>query len=320
MSTPTTLGAATLNYQLTAYAQGLWNDISDVIKLAERLAPTTPVPGASGQFKKFDDKNSFMPEKTARALGADPVLISFNANDDSYSCRPQALEVRVDLAEDQAAGSIGGDVATNLLDQGKIRALLNKVALSHVLDVTNAVLAGTTAQPGTGNWSDPGVDPIDQINAQLLAIAQDCGSTQNVKLTMDLGVWSTLRSHPKVKARALFGAADSLASISIEQLNAALLYPVDIMPANVVYDTTRLNQAGSKTRALSGVCLVHYSVPNATIYDPSAFKSFTVGTAGFLGSVRTYEAPNQLWRGHLVDWSRDIKQTSSLSMRRINVS
>src|SRR5262249_50323758 len=161
---------------------------------------------------------------------------------------------------------------------------------------------------------------IDQINAQLLAIAQDCGSTQNVKLTMDLGVWSTLRSHPKVKARALFGAADSLASISIEQLNAALLYPVDIMPANVVYDTTRLNQAGSKTRALNGVCLVHYSVPNATIYDPSAFKSFTVGTAGFLGSVRTYEAPNQLWRGHLVDWSRDIKQTSTLSMRRINVS
>jgi len=320
MSTPTVLGAATLNYQLTAYAQGLWNDISDVIKLAERLAPTTPVPGASGQFKKFDDKNSFMPEKTARALGADPVLISFNANDDSYSCRPQALEVRVDLAEDQAAGSIGGDVATNLLDQGKIRALLNKVALSHVIDVTNAVLTGTTGQPGVGNWSDPGVDPIDQINNQLLAIAQDCGSTQNVKLTMDLSVWSTLRSHPKVKARALFGAADSLASISIEQLNAALLYPVDIMPANVVYDPTRLNQTGSKTRALSGVCLVHYSVPNATIYDPSAFKSFTVGTAGFLGSVRTYEAPNQLWRGHLVDWSRDIKQTSSLSMRRINVN
>lgn len=320
MSAPTTLGAATLNYQLTAYAQGLWNDISDVIKLAERLAPTTPVAGASGQFKKFDDKNSFLPEKTARALGADPVLISFNANDDSYSCRPQALEVRVDLAEDQAAGSFGGDVATNLLDQGKIRALLNKVALSHVLDVTNVVLANTTAQPNTGNWSDPGVDPIDQINAQLLAIANDCGSMQNVKLTMDLGVWNTLRSHPKVKARALFGAASALASISLDQLSAALLYPVDIMPANVVYDTARLNQSANKARALSGVCLVHYSVPNATIYDPSAFKSFTVGQAGFLGSVRTYEAPNQLWRGHLVDWSRDIKQTSSLSMRRINVS
>ncbi len=109
-ATPAALGSATLNYQLTAYAQGLWNDISEVIKLAERLAPTTPVPGAAGQFKKFDDKNSFMPEKTARALGGDPVLIAFNATDDSYSCRPQALEVRVDKEEDQAAGNEGGEV------------------------------------------------------------------------------------------------------------------------------------------------------------------------------------------------------------------
>jgi hypothetical protein len=95
---------------------------------------------------------------------------------------------------------------------------------------------------------------------------------------------------------------------------------VDIMVANVVYDTTRLNQAPAKQRVLQGICLVHYSVPNATIYDPSAFKTFTVGAAGFLGNVRTYIAPNQLWRGHLVDWSRDIHQTSALSMLRINQS
>src|ERR1700743_2571485 len=135
MATPAILGSATLNYQLTAYAQGLWNDLGDVIKLADRLAPTTPVPGAAGQFKKFDDKNSFMAEKTARALGGDPVLIAFNASDDAYSCKPQALEVRVDKEEDQAAGMDGGDVQSSLLDQGKIRALVNKVALSHVLDV-----------------------------------------------------------------------------------------------------------------------------------------------------------------------------------------
>jgi hypothetical protein len=321
MATPFILGSATLNYQLTAYAQGLWNDLGDVIKLAERLAPTTPVPGAAGQFKKFDDKNSFMPEKTARAIGGDPVLIAFNASDDSYSCKPQALEVRVDKEEDQAAGNEGGEVQSNLLDQGKIRALINKVALSHVMDVVNYVLANTT-QDATVNsqWSSPDVDPIDQLNAELLGIAQDCGSTQNVKITMDLGVWNVLRTHPKVKARALYSAGADVATISLEQLNSALIFPCDIMPANVVYDSARLNQTSKKARVLSGVCLIHYSVPNATIYDPSAFKSFTVGSAGFLGNVRTYIAPNQLWRGHLVDWSRDIKQTSTLSMRRLNIN
>lgn len=317
---PSALSAATLNYQLTAYAQGLWNDISEVIKLAERLAPTTPVPGASGQFKKFDDKNSFLPEKTQRALGGDPVLIAFNATDDSYSCRPQALEVRVDKEEDQAAGADGGDVQQNLLDQGKIRALVNKVALSHVLDVCNTVLNAVQPIANVGQWSNPDVDPIDQINAQLVAISLNVGSTQNIHITMDVTTWNTLRSHPKVKARALFGAASSLASISIEQLNAALVFPCDIMVANVVYDTARLAQTSVKARALAGNLLIHYTLPNATIYDPSAFKTFTVGAAGFLGKVRTYVAPNQLWRGHLVDWSRDIKQTSSLSMVRIGMS
>ena len=317
------LGSATLNYQLTAYAQGLWNDISDVIKLAERLAPTTPVPGAAGQFKKFDDKNSFMPEKTARALGGDPVIINFNASDDAYSCKPQALEVRVDKAEDQAAGDAGGEVEQNLLDQGKIKALINKVALSHVLDVTttvlNAVPAGWTGAPaGLGNWSNPDVDPIAQLDAALLQISQNCGSTQNIMITMDVTAWNALRTNPKVRQNAVFAAAAAVGNISVEMLRLALIIPVDIMIANVVYDTTRLNQAPNKTRVLQGVCLVHYSLPNATIYDPSAFKSFTVGSAGFIGQVRTYIAANQLYRGHLIDWSRDIHQTSSLSMLRIN--
>jgi len=312
-----TLGSATLNYQLTNYAQGLWNDLSEVIKLAERLAPTTPVPGAAGQFKKFDDKNSFLPEKTARAIGGDPVLVAFDASDDSYSCQPQALEVRVDLAEVQAAG-VDNDLAQQLLDEGKIKALLNKTALSHVLDVTNTVMSATAPVSGRGNWSNPDIDPIDQLDEQLLALAQNCGSTQNIKITMDIGSWNTLRNHPKVKMRTQFTQVNNL---SLEQLNSALIFPVDLMAANIVYDTTRLTQTPNKQRALNGTCLIHYSVPGATIYDPSAFKTFTVGSGGgFLGNVRTYQAPNQLWRGHLVDWSRAIKQTSALSMLRLNIN
>jgi hypothetical protein len=311
------LGTATLNYQLTAYAQGLWNDLADVVKLAERLAPTTPVPGASGQFKKFDDKNSFMPEKTARGLGGDPTLIGFEATDDTFSCKPQALEVRVDKIEDQQAGSEGDPVAAQLLDEGKIRALLNKTALSHVLDVCSFVLNNSNPDPVLGNWSNPDIDPIDQLDAMLLAISQDCGSTMNVKVTMDLGAWNTLRNHPKVKQRTQF---TQIANISLAQLNDSLIFPVDLMAANVVYDQTRMAQAVKKARALASVVLVHYSVPGATLYDPSAFKSFTVGSGSPVGNVMTYQAPNQLWRGHLVDWSRDIKQTSTLSLRRMNIN
>ena len=137
-------------------------------------------------------------------------------------------------------------------------------------------------------------------------------------ITMDITAWNALRTNPKVRANAVFAAAAAVGNISVEMLKMALVIPVDIMIANIVYDTTRLAQAPSKQRVLQGVCLVHYSTPDATIYDPSAFKTFTVGATGFIGNVRTYVAPNQLWRGHLVDWSRDIHQTSTLSMIRIN--
>jgi len=318
MAIQTALGAATLNYQLTAYAQGLWNDMAEVVKLAERLAPTTPVPGAAGQFKKFDDKNSFRRPKTARALGGDPELIAFNATDDTYACKPQALEVRVDLAEDQAAGNAGGDVQVQLLDQGKIRALINQQALGHVGDVVDAVIANTTPTAGLGNWDSPDIDPIDQLDKELLALSLNCGSTQNIKLTLDVASWNLLRNNPNVKKRTQF---TQVANITADQLASVLIFPVDLMVANIVNDTAALGQSPNKSRIMSGTCLLHYSVPNATLYDPSAFKSFTVGAAGsFVGNVRTYQAPNQLWRAHLVDWSRDIKLTSSLSMRRIDVT
>ena len=318
MSLPSVLGSASLNYQLTAYAQGLWNDIREVIKLAERLAPTTPVPGASGQFKKFDDKNSFRRPKTARALGGDPELIAFAASDDTYACKPQALEVRVDLAEDQAAGTAGGDVQVQLLDQGKIRALINQQALGHVGDVVDAVIANTTPTSGLGNWDSPDIDPIDQLDQELLALSMNCGSTQNIKLTMDVASWNLLRNNPNVKKRTQFTQVQNLTTSQLAEL---LIFPVDFAVANIVNDTAAINQAANKTRIMSGTCLLHYSVPNATLYDPSAFKSFTVGASGsFIGNVRTYVAPNQLWRAHLVDWSRDIKLTSALSMVRIDVS
>jgi hypothetical protein len=315
------VASASLNFQLTNYAQGLWNDLTDVVAIANRLAPPTPVPGASGQYKEFNDKNSFRPKKTKRAFGGDPTVIGFEAGDKTYNCSPHALEVRVDKVEDQQAGAIDGNpqnaLISQLLDQGKISALMNTTALSHAFDVCDYVLSNTTAIALRGKWSDVDIDPIDQINEQLLGISLDVGSTKNVKVTMELGVWNTLRSHPKLKSR-LIGV--QVESISIAQLNSLLIFPCDIQVGNIVYDDAAIGQAANKKRMLSGEFFIHYSVPNATVYDPSAFKCFTVGQQSFIAGVRTYYAPNMLWRGHLMDWSRDIRLTSALSIRRLTIT
>lgn len=309
--------SATLNYQLTTFAQGHMNDLADARTLAERLAPSTPVPGSAGQFKKFNDKNSFLPEDTARAMGGDPNLIAFSASDDTYSCKPQALEVRVDQAEIDAAGSGAGALGQQLLREGKVAALLNKAALSHGVQVVAAVLAAVNPQAGLGVWSNPDIDPIDQLDNQLLALSQDCGSASNIKVTMDVGAWAALRRHPKVKARCV---GVQVGGITQAQFNGLTLFPVDLYVGNLVKDTTGLNVASAKVRVLASEVLIHYSLPNATLYDPSPFKTFTVGMGSPFSGVRSYQAPNGLWEGHLIDWSRDIKQTASLAMRRVSIS
>lgn len=309
--------SATLNYQLTAFAQGHMNDLSEARALAERLAPSTPVPGASGQFKTFNDKNSFLPEATARALGGDPTVLAFQASDGTYACQPQALEVRVDKEELNLAGTNSGEVGAQLLREGKIMALLNKAALSHTTQVVTAVLAAVSAVSERGNWSNASVDPIDQLDEQLLALSKDCGSTQNIKLTLDVGAWSTLRSHPKTKARC---SGVQVGGISVQQLAGMLLFPVDVMVASLVKDTTGLGVTASKARVLASEVLLHYSQPNASLYDPSAFKTFTVGMGSPFAGVRSYQSANGLWEGHLIDWSRDIKQTSTQAMKRLTIS
>lgn len=307
--------SAVQNYQLTAYAQGYMNDLAQTLTLAERLAPSTPVPGSTGQYKTFDDKNSFSVYNTSRTLGGDPKRIEFGATDATYSCAPQALEITIDKEERRQAGE-GNALAQQLLDQGKIKALLNITALSHVDKVVTAVLAAVSAVSARGNWSNPDVDPIDQLDEQLSAIATVAGSTQNLKLDMDLGAWITLRNHPKVKART---SGVQVGGISQQQLNQLLAIPVDLMVSSIVKNTAALGQTVSKARVMASEVLIYYSLPNPTLYDPSAFKTFVAGLSS-LTAVRSYMAPNGFYDGHVVDWSEDVKQTSSAAIKRLTIT
>ena len=307
--------SASLNYQLTAYAQGYMNDLGAALSLAERLAPTTPVPGTTGQYKIFNDKNSFQVYNTSRVLGGDPTRVEFSATDGTFNCKPQALEITIDQEERRQVGE-DNSVGNQLLDQGKIKALINLAALSHSNKVVAAVLAGLTAVADRGNWSNPDVDPIDQLDEQLDILTKEVGSVQNLKLDMDVTAWRTLRNHPKVKART---SGVQVGGITREQLAGLLMLPVDFQVSSIVKNSAALGQTPSKARVLASEVILHYSVPSATQYDPSAFKTFTAGMSS-LTAVRSYMSTNGFYDGHIIDWSEDIVQTSATAARRISVT
>lgn len=307
---------AAINYTLTQYAAGLMNDLADVRKVLDAICPIVPVQGATGQFKIFDDKNSFTVYATDRPLGGDARRISFAASDGSFSCKPQALAVTVDDFERQLAGTDNA-LKQQLLDQGKIRALINATMLSHVDKVVTYVLANTTAVSDRGNWSNTDIDPIDQIDEYLEDLAKNVGRSSGITITMGVSAWRAFRAHPKVKART---DGVQISGITMEQAKGLFLFPVNLVVGAISKLTSGEGQTTkTKGRVIGDVCFMSYAVPGATLYDPTPFKCFTNGTAGMLDQVRSYrDEPHT--EVHLVDWSEDIKSTGTGAIRRFNIT
>lgn len=314
---PSRQTTSTINYVLTNYAQGFANDLLRAQMIVAALCPTVMVTGAAGGYKKFDDRNSFSVYNTQRGLGGKARRILFGASDGTFNAEPQALEVTVDDHERELAAAGGGELGNELLDQGKVRALLNSTALSHVDKIVTAVIAALTAVANRGQWSNPDVDPIDQLDEQLDTLSNDVGSVDNINLTLSTTAWRLLRDHPKVKARC---TGVQVGGISRDQLAGMLLFPVNVVLGAISKVSNKEGQASvTKGSVVGANAIFTYSTPGATVYDPSAFKCFTTG-AGGVQAVRTYRAEDNRSDVHAVDWSEDIQQTSSLAAKRLAIT
>lgn len=308
--------SATINRILTNYAQGLSNDLLMANAIVNALMPTIQVNGATGGYKKFDDRNSFANYTTARGLGGSAKRIEFSATDGTFSCEPQALEVTIDDHERELAGGPGDQLAMQLLDEGKVRALINVTAVSHVKKVVDYVISKLTAVNARGNWSNDAIDPIDQLDEQLEALVTDVGSSQNINLVLSLTAWRTLRQNAKIKARST-GVSKQF---SRQDLIDALMVPVNLIIGAVSYTGTKPGQSTvSKSQILGAYAFLSYAVPNPTVHDPSAFKMFTTG-AGNIEAVRTYRDEGARSDVHAVDWSEDPQQTSTLAAKMLAIT
>jgi hypothetical protein len=298
---------ASANSTLTNYAYGLAQDMLSA--LAEFFAPTCPVGSTVGQFKKFDDKNAFQIYETARALGGPATRIEFETSDASYNCKPQALETTVDDDERDAAG----DDDPIRLDESRVRTLVSSAQLAHenrVLAKVNTV----SAVAGAGVWSDVDVDPIKEIDEQIIAIATATGMMPNA-LGLGLGAWNVVRNHPKVIARQP-GAA--IVGVSLAQFAAMLVNPgIECRVGILSKDTTLFGKAKSATNIMGAVVVPFIRSANPTQYDPSFMKTFA-GRRGGVAQVWTYREPRM--DVHAVDWTEDIQITGTACAKRIVVT
>lgn len=310
---------ATFNVPLTTYAQGIAGDRIASNRLANILCPIVQVGAATGTYKKFNDKNSFLIEDDARALGGQRKRLQFEANDATYNCKPRGLEIGLDDFESDMVSTSGGPQRTALLEQGKVKSMVTRKSLGFCKRVVDAWFAAFPAEAGYGQWAKPGVDPLDQIDDVLRQLSLDVSSTENITMVLSVTSWALLRRNPEVKKR--LGLKTEF-SLTRQMLIDALLFPVQLEVSAVTYTTKKFGQAavgkGEKTEIVGAYCGFNYSVPNPSEMDASSFKCFSTSSA-LVDSVKTYRDESANSDIHAVDWSEDIEQTSTLAGRVIAV-
>ena len=152
------------------------------------------------------------------------------------------------------------------------------------------------------------------MDASLNTLVTNVNSSDYINLVLSLDGWRTLRNHPKVKART---SGVKVAGITVDDLRNLLMIPVNVVIGAVSYNANNQGQSTvSKSQLVGSHAILTYSVPSPTVYDPSGFKCFTTGS-GNVESVRMYRDETARADVIAIDWSRDIKQTSTLGTIRL---
>lgn len=302
--------AGSMNPHLTNYAQGL--AVQRTSALAEFIAPSVPVVATIGQFKKWDDHNQFQVVNTLRAVGGAARRLEFAGSDPSYNCKPNALEATIDDSERDSAGD-----DQSLLEQSKTATLVGSGTVSHEDAVLTVIKAGVTAVAGRGQFSNLDIDPIDQIDEQIEAIATATGMMPN-RIVLGLGAWRKLRAHPKVKGRT---GGVKVAGISLQDFASLLLNPsIDPRVGVLVKSTTKMPLTDAKSNIVGDEVFIFFTNPSPSTYDASFAKTFRGGRGGGVDAVRVYRDDHCRSDVLAVDWSVDVQVVSTALVRRLTIT
>jgi len=308
----TSYGNSKFHVTLTNYARGLAQDLRS--SLADFIAPEVIVPAATGQYKSFNDKNAFQVVDTSRAVGGPARRLAFAAEDPTYNCLPQALEIPIDDHERDEAGA--GDPLA--LEQAKTQTLVSSAVVSHETKVFNSISGAIAAEAGLGAWSGAASanDPVAQLDAQIEALATATGTMPN-RMVIGLPAWAIIRHNPKVIAR--FPGAASV-GVTRAQFASLLLNPdLDIRIGVLSRDASKWGKAKDAKNIVGSEIYLFLGSSRPTLYDPSFVKTFRTRRGG-VDVVRVYREDASRSDVLAVDWTEDIKVTSPLCAKRISVS
>ena len=104
------------------------------------------------------------------------------------------------------------------------------------------------------------------------------------------------------------------------QFSSLLLNPsIDIRVGILAKDTAKLGAAKANVNIIGQQLVVFHANASPTLYDPSFMKTFRLRRGG-VDVVRMYREDSARSDILAVDWSEDIRVTSSVCARKVTAS
>ena len=112
----------------------------------------------------------------------------------------------------------------------------------------------------------------------------------------------------------------ALIGLTQGQASAMLINPsTEMRLSTMAYDTTKEGKTRAQAFVNGDDVYIFVRSASPTIYDPSALKTFAGGRGG-VSAVREYRDESSRSDIYAVDWSRDVKITSAISIELITSS
>jgi hypothetical protein len=293
------------------FAQGAAQNA--IAPVADFIAPAVDVAVSTGKYKKYTEKHRFALPNTRRALGGRAVELGWDAEDETYSCEPHALDFPVDELEEN-------DSIEAALQEGA--TMVAEVAgLVHEKAVIDAALAAGGA--GTDLTWNAAATPIAALDAVIMDTikAAKYGSLMGVRMVFGAGAWEIFKNQANVVNKFIVGNArtkGNTATVTMDAVSDLFIASPKIATSFMVYDTAAAGVAESFSFILDNTILVFACKDAPTRRDPSFMKTFRLSGKWMVpGSYTRDDGRVEVAK---FDWSEDVKVTNSAAVTRLNIA
>jgi hypothetical protein len=161
------------------------------------IAPICEVPDLTFRYKVYTEQNRYRVPNTKRQPGSPATVIGFSAADTSLTLEPNALDFPVPNADQLSDEGLQYSLmeAQSVLADASALALENEI----ITLAQTAAIASPLSQ--TVDFTDPNVDPIAILDAQILNVMKAAKNGAPVKVLFGTTKFKQFRDNPNVRSR-----------------------------------------------------------------------------------------------------------------------